>query len=103
MKTHSHRLDKTAMTTSAQEIAQKALQLSEEDRHYVIEVLNNSFSRDVDPEIEKAWEEEIERRVRDIDEGKVELIPMDDVLRDMKRWINEAADRKNPGEGTGGS
>lgn len=91
------------MTTAAQKIAQEALQLSEEDRHYVIEVLSNSFSRRVDPEIEKAWEEEIERRVKDIDEGKVELLPMEDVLQDMKRWIDEAADRKNTGEGTGGS
>ena len=91
------------MTTAAQKLAQKALQLSEEDRRYVIEVLSNSISRHVDPEIEKAWEEEIERRVKDIDEGKVELLPMEDVLQEMKRWIDEAADRKDSSEGTGGS
>lgn len=91
------------MTTAAQKLAQKALQLSEEDRHYVIEVLSSSFSRHVDPEIEKAWEEEIERRVKDMDEGTVELLPMEDVLQDMKRWIDEAADRKDSIEGTGGS
>ena len=77
------------MTTAAQEIAQKALQLSEEDRHYVIEVLNNSISHDVDPEIEEAWRLEFERRIKDVDEGKVELIPADNLIEDMRRWIDE--------------
>lgn len=89
MMTNLNRLDKTAMTTAAQEIARKALQLSEEDRQYVIEVLSNSISREVDPEIEEAWRLEFERRIKDVDEGKVELIPADNLIEDMRRWIDE--------------
>lgn len=35
-------------------------------------------------EIDAAWAEEIERRIRDIDEGKVELIPGDEVLAELR-------------------
>ena len=40
-------------------------------------------SLEMDPEVESAWEEEIRRRVRDIDNGITELIPGDEVFREV--------------------
>jgi len=35
-------------------------------------------------EIDTAWSEEIERRIRDVDEGKVKLIPGEEVLAELR-------------------
>jgi len=88
------------MTTAALEIARKALELSEEDRQYVIDVLNKSFSREVDPHVEEAWRVEFERRIKEVDGGKVELLPADSLIEDMGRWIDEevAGSNRAPGE-----
>jgi hypothetical protein len=36
-----------------------------------------------EPDVEAAWSEEIERRVREIDVGTVELIPWEEVLLEL--------------------
>ena len=87
------------MTTAAQEIARKALELSEDDRHYVVDELNNSFSREVNPQIEEAWKKEIERRVKEVDEGKVELIPLEEVLQRVREKLEDSYGDKDPATG----
>ncbi len=37
------------------------------------------MARDVDEDVEAAWAEEIERRVRQIDSGEVKTIPWEEV------------------------
>lgn len=37
-------------------------------------------------EVENAWATEIERRRREIREGKVELVPGDEVRRKLREW-----------------
>jgi Putative addiction module component len=37
--------------------------------------------------IEQAWAEEIERRVREVDSGEVELIPGDEVMAEMRALL----------------
>jgi len=45
--------------------------------------------RKADLEIEKAWTEEAERRWKEIEEGKVETIPGDQVLAEARRRLRE--------------
>jgi putative addiction module component (TIGR02574 family) len=45
--------------------------------------LLNSLDQ-VDPEIELAWKTEIENRIEGINEGKVSLIPADQVLKKLR-------------------
>lgn len=42
-------------------------------------------SLDEEDAIDAAWAEEIERRVREVDSGKVELIPGEQVMAEMRR------------------
>jgi len=38
-------------------------------------------------EVEKAWAEEIHRRVRDVREGLVKLVPADKVMREARKRL----------------
>ena len=60
------------------EIVQEALALPHEDRTRVVkEILHSLEPHDAvraEPEWEQAWDQEIERRVRDLDEGRATAI-----------------------------
>ena len=62
-----------------------ALQLPREARALVAEKLLESLDYEEPFEISSEWETEIERRCREIDDGKVELVPGDRVLKDAAR------------------
>jgi putative addiction module component (TIGR02574 family) len=42
---------------------------------------------EVDPEIEAAWDEEIRRRIAEIDSGKAKLVPAEEVFAEVRRLI----------------
>jgi len=44
-----------------------------------------------DAEIEKAWDEEISRRLQDIDSGKVKAVPAEEVFARIRRRLDEAS------------
>jgi putative addiction module component (TIGR02574 family) len=66
----------------------EALELSPEDRALVAAELEASLEGEASPEqaeaIEKAWADEIERRARDVDEGRVKTIPAAEVYRELR-------------------
>jgi len=41
-----------------------------------------------DPDVEQAWATEIEKRISQIDTGEVDMIPWEDVKREMYARIN---------------
>jgi len=41
-----------------------------------------------------AWEREIERRVKDLDEGRAELIPADEVFREIEAELRTRRGRR---------
>ena len=43
--------------------------------------------QEVDAEAEAAWEEEIKRRIADIDSGKAKLIPAEEVFAEVRRLL----------------
>ena len=43
--------------------------------------------QEVDPQVEAAWDEEIKRRIEEIDSGKATLIPAEDVFAEVRRLI----------------
>lgn len=68
------------MTTAvADEILDSALKQPETDRACMAEVLIASLDIPVDREIERAWQYEIDKRLREIDSGIVECIPWEEV------------------------
>lgn len=63
------------MTTVADKVYDKALLLPADARIGLVERLLSSLNLPTQPEIDRLWADEAERRVAQIDRGEVELIP----------------------------
>jgi putative addiction module component (TIGR02574 family) len=69
------------MTQHARDLLQKALSLSEEERADLACSLMESLDAAVDAGAESAWNEEISRRIAELDSGKAKTVPWDEVQR----------------------
>jgi putative addiction module component (TIGR02574 family) len=67
------------MTQRALDLLQKALSLSEEERADLACSLMESLDAAVDEGTEGAWNEEITRRVTELDSGKAKTVPWEEV------------------------
>jgi putative addiction module component (TIGR02574 family) len=79
------------MTTLVGDVFRQALALDERDRATLAELLLESLEPDgalFDPnEIESAWQEEIQRRVAEIDAGRAALVSWEDVQARIRRIL----------------
>ena len=73
------------MSTSVEELAAKAQELSPEDRARLAENLLASLQDEPQSEVEAAWDGEIERRVEQVRAGTAQLIPAEDVHADARQ------------------
>jgi putative addiction module component (TIGR02574 family) len=69
------------MKRSVAEILQDALDLPAEARAALAGSLIESLDEEVDEDAETVWSAEIIRRIAEIDQGKVELVPWAEVRR----------------------
>ena len=67
------------MTHEAHELLQKALALPENERAELAGNLISSLDATVDQDVDAAWQEEVVRRLQEVQSGKVETIPWEDV------------------------
>ena len=74
------------MSDLVEELSHKARALSPEDRVRLAEELLASV-REPDAEVEAAWDEEIKRRLAEIDSGKAKLIPAEEVFAEVRRLL----------------
>ena len=74
------------MSTLVEELSRKALSLSPEERVQLAEELLATV-QEVDVEVEAAWNEEIRRRIAEIDNGTAKLIPAEEVFAELRRLI----------------
>lgn len=74
------------MSDLVEELARKARALSPEERIRLAEELLATV-QEVDPEVEAAWDEEIRRRVAEIESGNAKLIPAEEVFAEVRRLI----------------
>ena len=70
-----------------QQIEQEALQLTEEERAELAKKLLLSLDAPCEAEIREDWLTEAYNRARDLDEGKVQPIPAEEVRRKAKAWL----------------
>ena len=71
------------------ELLEKALTLSAHDRGQIIDRLVESLDDGPTEEgVEAAWDEEIRRRVEEIQSGKAEMIPGEEVDRRLTARLN---------------
>ena len=77
------------LTPQVSEVPEKALALSTEDRGLIIDRLIESLDNESAEEgVEAAWSDEIKRRVEEIQFGKDEMIPGEEVDRRLARLSN---------------
>jgi putative addiction module component (TIGR02574 family) len=67
---------------TAQQVASEAMKLSPEERADLADKLWLSVNSQED--VDAAWEIEIERRMRQIDTGEVEMIPWETVMANLR-------------------
>lgn len=69
------------------EIGEEARGLPYGERTELIERLIADAANDIDPEIEKAWGDEAIRRIKEVEEGKVKLIPGEEAMARVGKSI----------------
>jgi len=71
------------MARDVKELIREAAELPESDRAPLAGAMLESLDPDPTPSVRAAWSKEIERRIREIDEGKVELLEWEDVRAEL--------------------
>ena len=74
------------MSTLAEELSRQALALRPEERVRLAQQLLATVQQE-DAEVEAAWDEELKRRIAEIDAGTARLIPAEDVFAEIRRLI----------------
>jgi hypothetical protein len=86
----------SAMSPNAQKILDEARQLPPEEREWVAELLLIDDERISAAEVKAAWDEEIKRRLNEIDSGAVKMIPGDEVLARMDARLKARKKQRTP-------
>ena len=73
------------MTEKSQVVLEEALKLTTNERAEVAEQLIASLDEASDTDVEQAWQEEVQRRLQQIDRGEVELIDSDTVMAELRK------------------
>ncbi len=74
------------MNATFEEISESIRTLRPGDRYQLWVQLNDEFdpAAEDEKEIEAAWDKELEQRVKDVQEGRVKLIPGEDFLHHVR-------------------
>jgi len=73
------------MSTVSDKVMDEVLSLPADARMSLVEKLIASLNLPTQPEIDRVWAEEAERRVAQIDRGEVELIPGEEVFAKLRQ------------------
>ncbi len=77
------------MSRTLQDLYLEASELSENERAELAGLLLESLESEPEADVEAAWAEEIERRIREIDSGKAKTIPWERVRAQMHARLGE--------------
>jgi putative addiction module component (TIGR02574 family) len=72
------------MTREFEKLRDAALELSVEERSLMAEQLLDSTRTQRERQVEEAWIAEVESRIKAIENGTAELIPGDQVIRELR-------------------
>ena len=74
----------------AKEILDAALELEPHEREQIADDLWGSLEEGYDrASIDKAWDDELARRAKELDEGRVELVECDDMKAKIAKRLGE--------------
>jgi putative addiction module component (TIGR02574 family) len=72
------------MAGQFEKVRDAAMELSVEERSWLAEQLWSSARTAHEQEIDRAWVVEVERRLKEIEDGTAELIPAEEVFRELR-------------------
>ncbi len=75
------------MANLARDLESKALKLSRSERARLAQLLISSLDQELDPDAEKLWLREAERRLGELKSGKVAGIPAEKVTRKARSML----------------
>ncbi len=75
------------MTDLVAELSQRARELAPEDRARLAEELLASIEGHLEPEVDAAWDDEIRKRIAEVESGAVKLIPAAEVFERVRRTL----------------
>jgi len=73
------------MPIIAKKVIDEVLQLPADARVRLVEQLLTSLNLPTQPEVDRLWAKEAERRIAEISKGKVKLLPGAKVFSDLRR------------------
>jgi putative addiction module component (TIGR02574 family) len=76
------------MTQETRDLLQKALALPENERAELAGNLMSSLDATVDEDVDAAWQQELVRRLHDVQSGKVETISWEEIQRKGRALLN---------------
>ncbi len=79
------------MSTIVDNVLAQALQMPPKERATIAERLLASLDTVADEEVEKAWQQEVQRRLAEIDNGEVVCLPWEQVLQRLRGNARAAA------------
>jgi len=77
------------MTQEAHELLQKALALPENERAELAGNLISSLDTTVDPDVDAAWQQEVARRLVEVQSGKVKTVSWEDVREKGRTLLHD--------------
>jgi putative addiction module component (TIGR02574 family) len=78
-------MEDSIMPIVAKRVIDEVLQLPADARVSLVEQLLTSLNLPTQPEVDRLWARETERRIAQIDKGKVKLIPGEKVFSDIRK------------------
>ena len=82
------------MSIAAEKITAEALALPDDERAFLARELIVSLDSETDRDAEAEWAEVIDRRSREISEGKVQCRPVEETIRNIRAKLH--ASRRQP-------
>jgi putative addiction module component (TIGR02574 family) len=82
------------MKTTLDQVVNEARELSPQDQWKLVARLIHELEPGEnlsESEIERAWDEEISRRLEEIDSGKVKAVPAEEVFARIRKRLDEAS------------
>jgi putative addiction module component (TIGR02574 family) len=76
------------MTDLVTELSQRARELTPEDRARLAEELLASLEEKLEPEVDAAWNEELRKRIAEVENGTARLIPASEVFARVRRALS---------------
>lgn len=80
------------MSHAGQKVLSEIRQLPEGERTEIIGMLIEEFDYWIDHDVEQAWDQEIKKRLDEIDSGNVEMIPWEKVQADIEEKLRAKRD-----------